>query len=210
MGKKVLILSQKQINEITGGAYLNTSSNDFTPNGCEVFTNTFSDNNDNYDTYSAKTTDDFSGKMANHLGGFSPFFGSGHLYPVNKIYENNTDIANKSFQLSPTAINNIGNNVAKDSVGSNAILNGISGENLPEYVHRFKEAKKEAAMGDSSKLNNMGGIVAANEIERLYTNVRKQSKNRRNANGNKIKSAPKNSGNGKGHEKKNNGIISYM
>lgn len=207
MSKKTLILSQSQLNEIIGGSYLNTAHDDFNPQGSQIYTNTYSCQGSDCEYFPAKDTDDYSQNMVNQTGGFSPFFTRGHLQPVHGMMESNQDIANKDYKFSPTAISTMTKSpIAKDSVALNGIQNGISGKNLPEYVHRFRKAKKEAEMGNPEKLNNMGGILASNEIERLYKQVLNQSKNKRNSNGNRIKSAPKESGNGKGH---NNNNITY-
>ena len=92
------------------------------------------------------------------------------------------------------------------------LQNGIKGQNLPEYVRRFKEAEREARNGNPTKLNNMGGEETKREVERMYNQQKKLSKINRDSrqNGSKMKSTPKTTGNGEAHTSKtDNGIITY-
>ena len=101
--------------------------------------------------------------------------------------------------------------LAKDSIGSNALKNGISGKNLPVYHHRFQQAKKEAENGDPTKLNNMGGMATANEVERMYRQARTMSKTQRDTKPDGLKKKANGNGERKDNQKeRNQGIITYF
>lgn len=223
MSKK-LYITKEQLCEVLGADadYLNnTIDPHFKENGSiEVFTGDKFDNED-----SEPQTTDKVGKMQTRNDGM---WGIGRGYGRDTMFlrcskedwlnrrvlnEINQDIDGKMLYASANAENNMMNaGLAKDSVGSNMLQNGIKGQNLPEYVHRFKEAEKEARNGNPTKLNNMGGEETKREVERMYNQQKKLSKINRDSrqNGSKIKSAPKTTGNGEAHTSKtDNGIITY-
>lgn len=207
MPKKIYI-TKEQLFEITGGAYFNNSPDIEMPKNTSSPSAIIGDDDTGKKMTGAKTLDSFAKGRVNNLYGFSSLFaGNGRKYTVSEV---NNDIAKKEYTLSNNGIDNIVNaGPANDSIGQNAVISGkVSGQNLPEYVHRFKVAKEKAENGDSSMLNRMGGEETAEEIERLYKKAKTQSKGLRDAN----KNTPKNNGITKKQnfgKQTPNGIINY-
>lgn len=76
--KRKLILSEKQLNEIIGGAYFSNSES-VNPKGTEVTASSPRTEPDSTDgNYPAKKMDDYSSRKANNLGGYGVLFGSGY------------------------------------------------------------------------------------------------------------------------------------
>ena len=201
----MVIITESQLYELTGGGYLDVSD-DYMPDGKISASSAIDDKDGGVDYSKPETSDKHSASMARDslYGGL---FGTSYAVFPDVVRESNSDIDRNRYQLNQ---NIDGRTMPKDSVGRNALSNGVNGKNLPQYVRRFNEAEKEAARGDSSKLNRMGGKAAADEIRRIYRNAQNLSKNLRDAKpeGEKINSAPKVSGNGKAHTKK--GVINYF
>lgn len=227
MAGKRLIITREQLNELLNGSYFDDAAKDITNDGTTISATSPKEKHDGEDEYyPARKMDDYSKARANYLGGYSPFYGGG--YPnrpielsedkikgfiknavIDVINEINSDIYNKTYQVSPTGQDSM-TGLAKDSVGSNALNNGISGKNLPVYYHRFQQAKKEATNGDSSKLNNMGGMATANEVERMYQQAKNMSKTQRDTKPDGLKKKANGKGERKDNQKNNNGIITYF
>lgn len=122
------------------------------------------------------------------------------------LSEINHDMVNRTYQVSQAGKDAMAN-AAKDSVGANALKGGISGKNLPVYMHRLRKAKEEADNGDATKLNNMGGMATYNEVERMYRQAQNTTRTLRNTRpeGSKIDTSNR----GKKNSASDNGIITY-
>lgn len=216
------------LNEILNGAYFDNDAETIENDGTTISAASPKEKSSGEDEYyPARKMDDYSKARSNYLGGYSPFYGGG--YPktaieltekklarivresIGKILnEVNSDIYNKNYQISPTGQDSM-TGLAKDSIGSNALKNGISGKNLPVYHHRFQQAKKEAENGDPTKLNNMGGMATANEVERMYRQARTMSKTQRGTKPDGLKKKANGNGERKDNQKeRNQGIITYF
>lgn len=227
MANRRFILTTSQINELLNGSYIDKEAETLSSDGTTITASSPKEKpNGNDEYYPAKKMDDFSKTRANSLGRLSPFFGSGvsrqpiglieqKLYEIiNKavigvLNEINSDIYNKTYQITPTGQDNM-TGLAKDSVGSNALKNGISGKNLPVYYHRFQQAKKKAENGDPSTLNNMGGMATADEVERMYRQAKNMSKTLRDTKPDGKKVKPNGKGERQDNNENNNGIITYF
>ena len=201
----MVIITESQLYELTGGGYLD-STDDYMPDGKIAASSAIDEPDGGVDYSEPETGDEHSASMARDslYGGL---FGTSYAVLPDVIRETNSDIANRTYQLNQ---NIDANSMAKDSVGRNALFNGIAGQNLPKYHERFEKARKKAQMGDPSTLQRMGGEAVAQEVDRIYRSAKNFSKNLRDAKpeGQKIKSAPKQSGNGKAHTK--NGVLNYF
>ena len=216
------------LNEILNGAYFDNDAETIGNDGTTISAASPKEKSSGEDEYyPARKMDDYSKARSNYLGGYSPFYGGG--YPktaieltekklarivresIDKILnEVNSDIYSKNDQMSPTGQDSM-TGLAKDSIGSNALKNGISGKNLPVYHHRFQQAKKEAENGDPTKLNNMGGMATANEVERMYRQASTMSKTQRGTKPDGLKKKANGNGERKDNQKeKNQGIITYF
>ena len=216
------------LNEILNGAYFDNDAETIGNDGTTISAASPKEKSSGEDEYyPARKMDDYSKARSNYLGGYSPFYGGG--YPktaieltekklarivresIGKILnEVNSDIYSKNYQISPTGQDSM-TGLAKDSIGSNALKNGISGKNLPVYHHRFQQAKKEAENGDPTKLNNMGGMATANEVERMYRQARTMSKTQRDTKPDGLKKKANGNGERKDNQKeRNHGIITYF
>lgn len=216
------------LNEILNGAYFDNDAETIGNDGTTISAASPKEKSSGEDEYyPARKMDDYSKARSNYLGGYSPFYGGG--YPktaieltekklarivresIDKILnEVNSDIYSKNYQISPTGQDSM-TGLAKDSIGSNALKNGISGKNLPVYYHRFQQAKKEAENGDPTKLNNMGGMATANEVERMYRQARIMSKTQRGTKPDGLKKKANGNGERKDNQKeRNQGIITYF
>lgn len=216
------------LNEILNGAYFDNDAETIGNDGTTISAASPKEKSSGEDEYyPARKMDDYSKARSNYLGGYSPFYGGG--YPktaieltekklarivresIGKILnEVNSDIYSKNYQISPTGQDSM-TGLAKDSIGSNTLKNGISGKNLPVYHHRFQQAKKEAENGDPTKLNNMGGMATANEVERMYRQARTMSKTQRDTKPDGLKKKANGNGERKDNQKeRNQGIITYF
>lgn len=227
MFKQKQIITSHMLNEILNGSYFDDAAEDISNDGTTISPVSPKEKSSGEEEYyPSRKMDDYSKARSNYLGGYSPFYGGG--YPktgieltekklftivrdtVKKILnEVNSDIYNKNYQLSPSGRNSM-TGLAKDSVGSNALTKGISGKNLPVYHHRFQQAKKEAENGDPTKLNNMGGMATADEVERMYRQAKTMSKTQRDTRPDGQKKKANGDGERKDNQKeKNQGIITY-
>ena len=233
------------LNEILNGAYFDNDAETIGNDGTTISAASPKEKSSGEDEYyPARKMDDYSKARSNYLGGYSPFYGGG--YPktaieltekklarivresIGKILnEVNSDIYSKNYQISPTGQDSM-TGLAKDSIGSNALKNGISGKNLPVYYPKVgkvdvvdsrgnqkwnteEEAKKEAENGDPTKLNNMGGMATANEVERMYRQARTMSKTQRGTKPDGLKKKANGNGERKDNQKeRNQGIITYF
>ena len=216
------------LNEILNGAYFDNDAETIGNDGTTISAASPKEKSSGEDEYyPARKMDDYSKARSNYLGGYSPFYGGG--YPktaieltekklarivresIGKILnEVNSDIYSKNYQISPTGQDSM-TGLAKDSIGSNALKNGISGKKLTVYHHRFQQAKKEAENGDPTKLNNMGGMATANEVERMYRQARTMSKTQRDTKPDGLKKKANGNGERKDNQKeRNQGIITYF
>lgn len=203
--KEMVIITERQLLELTGGGYLD-NNDDYMPDG-KTSASSAIDNPDGGVDYSEPETGDEHSAAMSHDTLYGGTFGISFPILPHVIRETNSDIANKTYQFNQ---NIDGKSMAKDSVGKNAVSKGIKGKNLPKYHERFQKAIKKAQMGDSSTLNRMGGMEAAQEVDRIYRTAKNFTKNIRDSKpeGQKIKSAPKTTGNGKAHTKK--GVLNYF
>lgn len=228
MSKHRIKITAQMLNEILNGSYFDDGSKSIENDGTTISATSPKEKSSGEDEYfPARKMDDYSKARSNYLGGYSPFYGGG--YPktaieltekkiakivretfVKILNEVNSDIYNKTYQISPSGQNSM-TRLAKDSVGANALNKGISGKNLPVYYHRFKQAKKEAENGDSTKLNNMGGIATANEVERMYRQAKTMSQTQRGTIPDGLKKKANGNGERKDNQKeRNQGIITYF
>ena len=216
------------LNEILNGAYFDNDAETIGNDGTTISAASPKEKSSGEDEYyPARKMDDYSKARSNYLGGYSPFYGGGYSKTAIELTEKklarivresigkilnevNSDIYSKNYQISPTGQDSM-TGLAKDSIGSNALKNGISGKNLPVYHHRFQQAKKEAENGDPTKLNNMGGMATANEVERMYRQARTMSKTQRDTKPDGLKKKANGNGERKDNQKeRNQGIITYF
>lgn len=224
--RKVKITGQL-LNEILNGTYFDNAAEDISDDGTTISPVSPKEKTSGEDEYyPARKMDDYSKARSNYLGGYSPFYGGGFpKTPIEltekkfseivreSVYgilgEINSDIYGKDYQISYTGRNTM-TGLAKDSIGANALKKGISGKNLPVYHHRFQQAKKEAENGDPSRLNNMGGMATADEVERMYRQAKTMSKAQRETKPDGLKRKANGEGERKDNQKeRNNGIITY-
>ena len=201
----MVIITESQLYELTGGGYLD-STDDYMPDGKIAASSAIDEPDGGVDYSEPETGDEHSASMARDslYGGL---FGTSYAVLPDVIRETNSYIANRTYRLNQ----NIDiSSMPKDSMGRNAIINGVNGSNVCKYARRAEKAINAQKNGNPYPLQKIGGIEVANEFRRLYQNQRKMSKNVRDAKpeGQKIKSAPKESGNGKAHTKK--GVLNYF
>lgn len=214
MKKKTLILTKDQIDEICGGAYgyLHNLDSDLSPNN-ETSVEGSLTNDSGKQIFPKNTkTDDISGEMTPELQRLSISHGKGN----SKIYE----MSKKDWEKKRLY------NEAKLMHGNKRFKNRKFGDSNGQYDeselnqqnYRYREALKDSRSADPEKqakgaksLQRMANNRAKDgktTALRQYNSAKKADKIIQGSKpeGTKIKSVPKQTGNGKGHSTKN-GII---
>lgn len=212
MKKKTLILTQEQINEICGGAYgyLDSLDTGLSPNNETSAEGSLTNDSDKQIYPKNIKTDDISGEMTPELQRLSISHGKGN----SKIYE----MSKKDWEKKRL-------NEAKLMHGNKRLKNRKFGDSNNQYTeselnqqnYRYRQALKDSRSADpetqqkgakslQTMANNRakdGKATAMNQ----YSAAKKSDKIIQGGKpeGTKIKSAPKQTGNGKGHTK--NGVI---
>lgn len=218
MKKKTVILTQKQINEICGDDfafdYLNFDGTDLAPNyGNEVSAegSGISGAGDDGEYPNNIKTDDISGEMTPELQRLSISHGKGN----SKIYEMSKKDWEKKKIYNEAKMH--GNKRLKNRTFGDS-NNQYDYSELNQQNYRYREALKNSRSADpetkskgikslqrmANNRENDGKAVAMNQ----YNAAKRADKVIQGSKpeGTKIKSAPKQTGNGKGHSNKN-GVI---
>ena len=99
----------------------------------------------------------------------------------NMISEENGQLVNKNFTMSPTAKDNM--TAGKDSAGENFAENGASYNNMTTIKSRLEKYKRLANNGDASALNtyeNMGGDELKKEVDNKLKTATKNAETIKN------------------------------
>lgn len=228
MGKKKIIISQKQLDEICGGnsAYLDNVENDFAQNGNnEVYTG---DKLDNHDA-DPLTTD----KLAKTMRRDSSLWGLGRYnkastpiflscskkeWKEQALNESNSSLEGTNISISPTTERFI----TGKGAGANAVENGgVSYTNATTIKSRMNKLQKQANAGDvaaQQKYNEMGGEEFHKNIEKTLDDktsiIQRDKENRsKNLNQQNVFQKPggkKISGNGQAHSGKGNTYVGQL
>lgn len=207
---KKIILSQKQLDEICGGNSDYLDGLALTPDIGNIFSNEITTDGSLDNGYpNPTTTDDFANTLTNNWRGNAKLKGMGpiSIREMNKKeWENN--ILNEEHEHGNQRLKTrvFGGTQDSEAKGYDATKKNVSRFNIAQNklkngnpIEKTKAAKTIKRMRD-----NWSGIdVAKNQYE-TAKNIDKTIQ--KNKIGPKIKSAPKNSGNGKSHSPKN-GII---
>ena len=205
---KKIILSQKQLNEICGGNSDYLDGLALTPDIGNIFSTEITSDGSIDNAYpEPTTTDDFANTLTNNWRGNAKLKGMGpvSIREMSKKEWENT-ILNEEHEH--------GNQRLKTRVfGGNKEVKGYDA--AKKSINRLKnaeknlrtgtpEVKKKAAQTIKTMKKNWGDIeIAKNQYDTAKYNDKIMQRNKI---GPKIKSAPKNTGNGQGHNPKN-GII---
>lgn len=202
MAKRTIIINEQQLNEIIGGnsEYLDNADNDYREYlDNEVMATSKTDTGNDGDPI---TTDNISKKMSRSNdsfgftrqivpGGYTTECTVKEWRNKHNLNEDNQDLVNRNFK----------------SNGEN-----ISYNNMTTKISRLNKIKN--SMGNA--FHGTPQEAELNSMEKSYDNAKNISKrnreNKKNLGMNVIKSAPKQSGNGKAHvgkNKNNGGIITY-
>jgi hypothetical protein len=207
---KKIILSQKQLDEICGSNSTYLDGLALTPDIGNIFSTEVTTDGSLDDGYpDPTTTDDFSKTLANNWRGNAKLRGMGPITVremAKKDWEN--VILNEEHEHGNQRLKSrvFGATQDSEAKGYGATKKNVSRFNIAQ--NKLKNGnpveKAEAAKTVKRMRDNWPGIdVAKNQYETAKTTDKTIQKNKI---GPKIKSAPKNSGNGKGHSPKN-GII---
>lgn len=204
MGKKRIILTQKQLDEICGdnSTYLNGLA--MTPDLGDIYSTEITTNGSIDGAYpDPTTTDDYASDTTNNVRGYWGLRGMGSMSTLRemtkkeweqKIFEDNQRLKHRIFGCT------------SDSEGKSydATKKNISRFNIAQrkLKNGNQEEKQKAAKTIERMKKNWNGLgVASNQ----YETAKKIDKDIRPT----IKSAPKNNGNGKAHSPKQptNGVF---
>lgn len=205
MARKRIILTQKQLDEISGDNYTYLDGLALTPDLADNYSNEITTNGNLENGYPDPiTTDDLAHDMTNNTRGYWGLRGMGSVSTIREmtkkeweqeiINEDNQRLKNREFGATRNS----------EGKGYDATKKNISRFNIAAQKAKSgtPEEKQKALKTMQRMQNNWGGLnVAINQ----YETAKKVDKQINPG----IKSAPKSAGNGKAHSKKtpDNGIF---
>ena len=200
MGKKTLILTQKQLDEICGDNSTYLDGLALTPDLTDNYSNEITTNGSMEDAYpNPITTDKYAGDITNDTRGYWGLRGMGSISTIREISKKEWEniILNEDNQR-------LKNRTFGATSNSDAKSYDATKKNISRYRIAAKKTKngtpeeKQKAVKTMQKMQkNWSGLgVATNQ----YETAKKIDKEINPG----IKSAPKNSGNGKAHSPKTN------
>lgn len=203
MSKKKIILSQRQLDEICGGNSTYLDGLALSPDIGNVFSNEVSTDGAIENGYPLPTTtDDYADVSTNNNRGFWSLRGMGSIHTIREMTKGEWE-ANMLSEENERLLNrNFGATNDSEGKGYYATLKNKSRyENAKNTVQSGTPEEKRKALKTIERMKkNWPGIdVAINQYE-TAKKVDKTIKPR-------MKSAPKNSGNGKAHSPKNGVFI---
>ena len=205
MGKKKIILTQKQLDEICGDNSTYLDGLALTPDLKDNYSNEITSNGSMEDAYPYPiTTDDYAKDTTNNTRGYWGLRGMGSVSTIREmtkkeweeiiLSEDNQRLKYRTFGATSTS-----NGKSYDATKKNISRYNIAAEKAKSGT---PEEKTKALKTMERMNNNWGGLGIASKQYNTAKQVDKQIKP-------PMKSAPKISGNGKAHSKKepNNGGI---
>lgn len=237
MGKKTLILSQKQLDEIVGAnsAYLDNADSDFKEDGVNsVYTGEKMEGADDAplttDKFAKERTLDYGPWIPGGRGGNRMVYTNGMIACSKKdwkkrnlIKETNSDLANTNVSISPTDSKKI--SATGDTTADHAMNGNISFGAAKTAETRMKNDLKQMKSGSPAEKNaaaqrfqNRGGEQALNTLSKLTKNkeqinagLKDAAMDRGESNTHQSSKAVSSPFKGTAHsQKNNNGMVTYQ
>lgn len=202
MGKKKLILTQKQLDEICGDNSTYLDGLALTPDLGNIYSNEITTNGAIDNAYpKPTTTDDYASDTTNNVRGYWNLRGMGSVSTLREMSKKEWENLILNEENSRLKLRNFG---GKDGQSYYSVLK--SKKRLEDAEKKLKNGSQEEKVKANKTINRM---IKNNPNIKLaiqqYETAKKVDKDIRPA----MKSAPKNSGNGKAHspKKPTNGVF---